>query len=160
MRAAGPDREFPPLLPQLMSFIDLESKKLPLKNKEETIFFEEGDRKGYLSCVYVAKGTRVFGLSNFNEPVEPMLNITHVVIQKHGSEKNIIQRISREVLENPNIKGVRIESILSDKWLGTFERPWVIKNENNAVLLKPLGGKTRKRRKKTKKTMRKDKKKA
>ena len=132
---------FPPLLPQLIDFIEEESKKPPFKNKDNTFFFEEGGRKGYVTCRYVLKGTRVFRCKS-GEP-EPMLNITHVVIEEGKGEKNIVQRISKEIVEGTSI-GVRIESILSDKWLSTFEHPWEIINENNAVLLKKGGRKTRK----------------
>ena len=56
-----------------------------------------------------------------------------------------MNRVCKEVLENPNILCVRIESILSDKWAGTLENGWEIHNENSKVLFKTVGGRSRRK---------------
>jgi hypothetical protein len=141
-----------PLVPQLMSFIDIEATKQ--HHPEETIVFTEGDRKGYLQCKYVPNGAFIF--SGGKRPrALAALNITHVAIQKEGTERNIMDRVCKEVLENPNIVCVRIESILSDKWAGTLENGWEIHNENSKVLFKAVGGRSRRKSKRRKSRKRK-----
>ncbi len=132
--------EFPDLVPQLLDFISKKSRE------SETFFFTEGGRKGYIICKYVPNGTYLYGSGS--RPGEPVLNITHIVIQKNNGEKNIVDRISREVLERSNIKGVRVESILSPEWADSFKLDWITQNENSKVLFK--GGKTKTKRKRKK----------
>ena len=134
-----------PLLPQLITFITEESKKPRFQNKAKDFFFIEGGRKGHIKCKYVDAGTTVFGL---NPNREPMLNITHVAIRKDGGEKNVLDRICREVLENTPVKGVRIESIMSEEWKRKFKNDWLDNGEDNKVLLK--GGKSRRKTRKRK----------
>jgi hypothetical protein len=61
-----------------------------------------------------------------------------------------MNRACKEVLENPNIVCVRIESILSDKWAGTLADGWEIHNENSKVLFKTVGGRSRRKAKRRK----------
>lgn len=155
-RSSGEVVEFLPLLPQLSRFIEEESGKARNQHRPVTFFFEEGGRKGYMICQYVWNGAYIFAVPKDGEPIkrklEPVLNITHVVIQKNGGEKNIVDRISKEVLASTPISGVRIESIMSDKWLNTFKDPWVLQNYDNVVLFK--GGKRKRKTVRRKNTYR------
>ena len=146
--------EFGPLVPQLMKFINAEAEKKTNIREEETIFFKEGDRKGYLQCKYVPNGAFIFSGGQKARGLAA-LNITHVAIQREGTERNIMDRVCKEVLENPNIVCVRIESILSDKWASTLENGWQTHNENNKVLFKTEGGKSKRKSKRRKSRKRK-----
>ena len=152
----GKEVEFLPLLPQLSRFIEEESGKARNQHRPATFFFEEGGRKGYMICQYVWNGAYIFAVPKDGEPIkrklEPVLNITHVVIQKNGGEKNIVDRISKEVLASTPISGVRIESIMSDKWLKSFTTPWEPQNTDNVVLFK--GGKRKRKTVRRKNTYR------
>jgi len=141
-----------PLVPQLMSFIDAASQKP--RPTETTIAFTEGDRKGYLECRYVPGGAFMFSRGKIRDRSLAALNIMRVAIQKKGTTKNIIDRVSREVLVNPNIECVRIESITSD-WLSKFPEDWETQNENNKVLFKKRGGRSRRKSKRRKSRKRK-----
>ena len=140
--------EFNTLVPQLMEFIDKEATTK--YHSEETIFFKEGDRKGYLQCKYVPSGGFIFSGGRIRDRTLAALNITHVAIQTEGTERNIMNRVCKEVLENPNIVCVRIESILSDKWAGTLADGWEIHNESSKVLFKTVGGRSRRKAKRRK----------
>jgi len=142
-----------PLLPQLMSFIDEASQK---KGDSETIIaFTEGDRKGYLKCVYVRGGAFMFSHGRIRDKSLAALNITHVAIQKGGTTPNIIDRVSREGLSNEKIECVRIESILSKNWFDKFPGDWYTHNENSKVLFKNRGGRSRRKSKRRKSRKRK-----
>ena len=141
--------EFGLLAPQLIKFIEKEAAKNTNIRNEETIFFKEGDRKGYLQCKYVPNGAFIFSSGQKARGLAA-LNITHVAIQREGTERNIMDRVCKEVLANPKIVCVRIESILSDKWASTLENGWEIHNENSKVLFKTVGGKSRRKTRKRK----------
>ena len=131
---ATEDKKADTLLPELIAFIEKESKSTGYK-KAEDFFFIEGGRKGHIKCKYVASGTRIYGLSVREEGA--VLNITHVAIRNDGGgEKNVLDRICREVLAQTPIKGVRIESIMSEKWKRKFKEDWKDNGEDNKVLLK------------------------
>jgi len=149
-----------PLVPQLMSFIDAaaaaaaeaEAASRKPRPTETTIAFKEGDRKGYLECRYVPGGAFMFS-RKIRDRRLAALNIMRVAIEKGGTTKNIIDRVSREVLSNENIECVRIESITSD-WLSKFPEDWDTHNENSKVLVK-RGGRSRRKSKRRKSRKRK-----
>lgn len=142
------------LLPQLIPFIAEESKKPRFQNKAKDFFFIEGGRKGHIKCKYVDAGTTIFGL---NTKREPILNITHVAIRNdEGGEKNVLDRICRDVLAmDTPLKGVRIESIMSEEWKRKFKDDWIDNGEDNKVLLKKDGGKSTRKSKRRKSRKRK-----
>jgi hypothetical protein len=142
-----------PLVPQLMSYIDAASQKP--RPTETIIAFTEGDRKGYLECRYVPSGAFIFSHGRINDKRLGALNITHVAIQKEGTTKNIIDRVCRQVLSNPNIECVRIESILSVEWFSKFPEDWDTHNENSKVLFKKRGGRSKRKSKRRKSRKRK-----
>ena len=77
------------------------------------------------------------------------------MIQKNnGAERNILDRIAREVLENPKIKGVCIEAIMSQGLKEKFSDDWK-EFGDNILLVKTEGGKSRRKTKRRKSRKRK-----
>jgi len=140
---AGIEIDPTPLLEQLKEIV--QSKK---KGDTELGFIEKG-RKGYLQCKLVLNGRKIFGVDKTLGGY--ILNISHVALDKAPNEesKNAIPPVIEQLLaEQPDLDGVRIESILSDEWLEKIKSMpgWKVTNDPNSPILM-RGGKSHKSRK-------------
>jgi hypothetical protein len=117
------------------------------RNEEDLIFSQTKNGilyRGYINVMYWNAGKLLdrFNLGN-------CLYITHVLISPRKG--NILDETLKEVLNNPKINSIYIESIMSDEVLESFLRKgWTQAGQDNSVYLKKTSGGRRKSYKKRK----------